>query len=79
MSDLDKSYIVEIDKKDCFKGDCPREWYLPPHPVFQPHKLGRIRRVLNGAAKFHSSALNEALLTGPDVLQNLFHVLIRFR
>ena len=38
-----------------------------------------MRRVLNGAAKFHGSSLNKSLLTGPDLLQNLIHVLLRFR
>ena len=36
-------------------------------------------RVLNGAAKFHGTSLNKPLLTGPDLLQNLIHVLFRFR
>ena len=77
--DFDKGYIVKVDKSDCFKVDNPREWYLPHHPVLHPHKPGKVRRVLNGAAKFHGISLNNALLTGPDLLQNLIHVLMRFR
>ena len=61
--DLDKGYIVKIDKMDCFNVDCPHEWYLPHHPIFLLHKAGKFRRVLNGAAKFHGSTLNKALLT----------------
>ena len=38
-----------------------------------------MRRVLNGAAKFHGASLNKSSLTGPDLLQNLFYVLLRFR
>ena len=38
-----------------------------------------MRKVLNGAAKFHGTSLNKSLLTGPDLLQNLIHVLLRFR
>ena len=56
-----------------------REWYLPNHPVINPNKPGNVRRVLNGAAKFHGSSLNKALLVGPDMLQNLLAVLMRFR
>ena len=56
-----------------------REWYLPHHPVVHPHKPGKVRRVLNGAAKFQGQSLNNLLLTGPDLLQNLIHILIRFR
>ena len=77
--DFDKGYIVQVDKSDCFRIDNPREWYLPHHPVFHPHKPGKVRRVLNGAAKFHGVSLNSKLLTGPDLLQTLIHVLMRFR
>ena len=56
-----------------------REWYLPHHPVVHPHKPGKVRRVLNGAARFQGQSLNNLLLTGPDLLQNLIHILIRFR
>ena len=54
------------------------EWYLPHHPVVNPNKPGKVRRVLNGAAKFHGASL-KSLLTGPDLLQNLIYVLLRFR
>ena len=56
-----------------------REWYLPHHPVVNPNKPGKVRRVLNGAAKFHGASLNKSLFTGPDLLQNLIYVLLRFR
>ena len=69
--DFSKGYIVQVDKTDCFKVDQPREWYLPHHPVVHPHKPGKVRRVLNGAAKFHGQSLNSALLAGPDLLQSL--------
>ena len=68
-----------MDKTDCFKVDQPREWYLPHHAVVRPHKPGKVRRVLNGAAKFHGQCLNSALLAGPDLLQSLIHILFRLR
>ena len=67
--DFDKGHIVKVDKFDCFKVDNPRERYLPHHPVLHPHKPGKVHRVLNDAAKFHGVSLNNALLTGPDLLQ----------
>ena len=70
---------MRVDKTDCFKVSNPREWYLPHHPVIHPNKPGKVRRVLNGAAKFQGSSLNNVLLTGPDLLQSLIHILIRFR
>ena len=77
--DFEKRYIVRVDKSECFRTDNRREWYLPHHPVIHPHKPGKVRRVLNGAAKFHGHSLNNALLTGPDLLQSLIHILFRFR
>ena len=62
-----------------FIVDNPREWYLPHHPVFHPHKPGKTHRVLNGAAKFHGVSLNSKFLTGPDLLQTLIHALMPFR
>ena len=56
-----------------------RNWYLPHHPVVNPNRPGKVRRVLNGAAKFLGASLNKSLLTGPDLLQNLIYVLPRFR
>ena len=38
-----------------------------------------MRRVLNGAGKFHGTSLNKSLLTGLDLLQNQIHILLRFR
>ena len=78
-SDLDKSCILKVDKEDCSKVYCPREWYPPHHPVFHRHKPGKVQLVLYGAAKFHGSSLSNALLTKIDLLPNLKHVLIRFR
>ena len=79
QDDFSKGYIVRVDKTDCFEVSNSREWYLPHHPVIHSNKPGKVRRVLNGAAKFQGSFLNNALLTGPDLLQSLIHILIRFR
>ena len=56
-----------------------KECYLPYNPVINPNEPGKARRVLNGAAKFHGAFLNKSLLTRPDLLQNIIHVLLRFR
>ena len=69
----------QIDKSDSVKVDQPREWYLPHHSVVHPHKPGKVRTVLNGAAKFQSQSLNNALKPGPDLVQSFKHILIRYR
>ena len=47
--------------------------------MLHPPKRGKVRHVLNGAAKFYGVSMNNALLTGFDLLQTLIHVLMRFR
>ena len=77
--DLDKDYVVSVKDAQKVESRSEREWYLPHHPVANPSKPGKVRRVLNGAAKFHGASLNKSLLTGPVLLQNLIYVLLRFR
>ena len=76
--DLEKGYLITVHDAHKVEQRSDKEWYLPHHPVTNPKKSGKVRRVLNGAAKFHGASLNKSLLTGPDLLQNLIHVLLRF-
>ena len=77
--DLNKGYVIEVPDAHKVESRSDKEWYLPHHPVLNPNKPGKVRRVLNGAAKFHGASLNKFLLTGPNLLQNLIYVLLRFR
>ena len=76
---LEKGYLLTVPDPHKVEQRSDKEWYLPHHPVINPNKPGKVRRVLNGAAKFHGTSLDKSLLTGPDLLQNLIHVLLRFR
>ena len=77
--DLNKGYLIEVPDAHKVENRSDKEWYLPHHPVLNRNKPGKVRRVLNGAAKFHGASLNKSLLTGPDLLQILIYVLLRFR
>ena len=68
---------VPCEEQEAMK-DVP-VWYLPHHPVFHPQKPGKIRVVVDCAAKFKGTSLNDQLLQGPDLTNGLVGVLIRFR
>ena len=73
--DIQKGYVITVKAHDP-KSGADREWYLPHHPVLNPNKTGKVRRVLNGASNCHGASLNKSLLVGPDLLQNLIFVLL---
>lgn len=54
-------------------------WYLPHNPVFHPQKLGKVRVVVNCAAKFKGTSLNDQLFQGPDLANGLLGIIIGFR
>jgi hypothetical protein len=56
-----------------------RRWYLPHFGVTNPNKPGKVRVVKDAAAEFRGNSLNKNLVTGPDLLNSLIGVLIRFR
>ncbi|KAI3376806.1 hypothetical protein L3Q82_000091 [Scortum barcoo] len=54
-------------------------WYIPHHGVYHPQKPGKIRVVFDCSAKYEGVSLNDHLLTGPELTNNLIGVLCRFR
>ena len=76
LTDLEKNYVKPVEMQD---PQPDRIWYLPHHPVENINKPGKVRRVANAASKFGAQSLNSNLLTGPDLLNNLLGVLMRFR
>jgi hypothetical protein len=53
--------------------------YIPHHAVINPKKPGKLRVVFDCAAKTNGSSLNDNCFSGPDLLNRLIPVLIRFR
>ncbi|XP_028042582.1 uncharacterized protein LOC114252282, partial [Bombyx mandarina] len=56
-----------------------RTWYLPHFAVLNPLKPEKLRVVHDTAARRRGVALNDMLLKGPDLLQSLPGVIMRFR
>ncbi|VDI26079.1 Hypothetical predicted protein [Mytilus galloprovincialis] len=46
-------------------------WYLPLFGIYNPQKKDRIRIVFDSSAKFQGLSLNDVLMTGPNLTNNL--------
>ena len=74
MNDIiTQGYAERITERE--EGD---HWYIPHHGVYHSKKQ-KLRVVFDCSAKFKGQCLNDNLLVGPDLTNNLNGVLIRFR
>ena len=73
---IDKGYAVKVSNPE---SGSPKVWYLPHHAVTNPNKPGKVRVVFDCAAKYRGVSLNDQLLHGPDLVNSLTGVLIKFR
>ncbi|XP_071848188.1 uncharacterized protein [Apostichopus japonicus] len=56
-----------------------RIWYLPHHAVVSEKKPGKLRVVFDCASNFKGKSLNDRCMQGPDMINKLLPVLLRFR
>ncbi len=76
MSDIIERGDVEEAQDDGLPGE---KWYIPHHGIYHPKKPEKLRVVFDCSAKHKGTSLNEHLLSGPDMTNNLIGVLVRFR
>ena len=75
---LDKAYIRKLTSEEvdrCGTG----QWYLPHFAVIREDKATtKVRVVFDAAAKFNNVAINDLMLPGPKLQNNLVKILLQF-
>ena len=75
---IQKRYARNMTEEEALRRS-QRTWYLPHHGVFHPQKQGKIRVVFDVASLHDGVSLNNQLLQGPDLTNNLLGILLSFR
>ena len=75
---IENGYARKLTDEE-IASSSPITWHLPHHPVFNPNKPGKLRVVFDAAAKYRGTSLNDNLVSGPDLLNSLVGILLRFR
>ena len=75
---IKKGYARKLSDKEV-NTISPRLNYILHHSVTNINKPNTLRIVFNAAAKFSNTSLNQHLLKGPDLLNSLIGILLRFR
>ncbi|XP_033112194.1 uncharacterized protein LOC117113075 [Anneissia japonica] len=73
---LQKGHAERVNDSPNSDKEC---WYLPHFGVYHSQKPEKIRVVFDSSAEFQGISLNSVLLSGPDLVNQLLGVLIRFR
>ena len=77
-TDVEKGFVKILDKSEV-KETFEEEWYSPHHPVLNPNKPCKVRRVCSAAAKYKDICLNDKLIAEPDLLHGLIGTKFRVR
>ena len=75
---IENGFAERVPSTEVSRND-KRVWYIPHHGVYHKKKPGKIRVVFDCSALCLGQSLNQQLLQGPDLTNNLTGVLCRFR
>lgn len=80
MQEMEKmKFSRKLSKKEVDSYTGPVH-YIPHHAVIRPEKKSTpVRIVFNSSSVYQGHALNDYWLKGPDLLNSLFGVILRFR
>ena len=76
IEDMLRKGYAEESKTSPKTGKC---WYIPHHGVYHPKKPDKIRVVFDCSAELEGKSLNRALMSGPDLTNQIVGVLLKFR
>lgn len=79
MQDIISSGYAERVPVEELSTKSKQVWYIPHHGVYHKKEPGKIRVVFDCSAVCDGQSLNQQLLQGPDLTNNLTGVLCRFR
>ena len=75
---IKKGYASKLRPEEINKVS-QKIWYVPHYPVYHQAKPGKIRIVFDATAKFKGTSLNENLIHGPNLANEVIEVFFRFR
>ena len=76
---LKDGYLREVTDSQLQEEGSHGVWYVPHHAVTHPKKPGKVRVVFDCLAQFQGKSLNDHTYMGPDLVNSLLGILIRFR
>lgn len=74
---INKGHASPVPPED-IQAQSGRVWYLPHFGEYHPKKPTKIRMEFDSSTEFEGVSLNKELLAGPDLMNSLLGVLIRF-
>ena len=68
-----------MQEKHTTMANQEKTWYIPHHGVVHPAKPGKVCVVFDCSAECRGTSLNNQLISGPDLTNQLVGVMTRFR